>query len=139
MSDKKITGFIAGCFDIIHPGYIMMIEDARRVCNNIVVALHEDPSIERDSKYKPINSVKDREMVLMSLKGVDEVVHYKTEEGLVDLLKQIEPDYRVMGTDYKGKKFTGDDLGIKTYWHERNHTHSYSNLRNKIRDYHEVI
>ena len=42
------------------------------------------------------------------------------------------PDIRILGSDYKNKKFTGDDLDIKIYYHQRNHNFSTSNLRKKL-------
>ena len=130
---NKVTGFIAGCFDIIHPGYINMFKDAKNVCNHLIVALHEDPSIEREHKYKPLHTVEERESILLSIKYVDEVLHYKTESDLEKLLIDTMPDYRIMGSDYLEKEFTGKNIkGIEIYYHERDHDWSYSNLRRKM-------
>ena len=55
--DKK-TGFIAGTFDILHPGYISALQDAKDNCDYLIVGLHEDPSVERTGKFKPIFSLR---------------------------------------------------------------------------------
>jgi len=133
MTEKKITGFIAGCFDLLHPGYILMFEDAKTICNHLIIALHEDPSLERSHKHKPIHSLKERETILKGIKYIDEVVYYKTEKELKNLLLDISPDYRIIGTDYLERDFTGKDIeDIKIYYHERQHDWSYSKLRRKI-------
>ena len=130
---KKVKGLIAGCFDLIHPGYIQMFKDAKTVCNYLIIALHEDPSIERSSKLKPVHTVEERQVILSGIKYVDEVVHYKTEQGLYDILQRIKPQYRIVGTDYRSKNITGKDIdGIELYYHEREHKWSYSDLRKRI-------
>jgi cytidyltransferase-like protein len=47
-------GVIAGNFDVLHPGYIAMFEECKKYCDRLIVCLHEDPSIERPEKLKPI-------------------------------------------------------------------------------------
>ena len=68
----------------------------------------------------------------MAIKYIDEVYVYQTEKELYKLLQSMMPDIRILGSDYKNKKFTGDDLDIKIYYHQRNHNFSTSNLRKKI-------
>ncbi len=130
--DHSATGIIAGCFDIIHPGYIKMFKDAKDVCDNLVVALHEDPSVEREHKHSPIHTVQEREDILRSIRYVDDVIRYKTENDLQSLLINTKPEFRIMGSDYKDTRFTGDDLGIPVHWHDRDHDYSYSSLRSKL-------
>jgi glycerol-3-phosphate cytidylyltransferase len=63
---------------------------------------------------------------------VDETVLYDTEEDLINLLKKINPDVRILGADWEGKKFTGHDLDIECYFNSRSHSWSTSNLRKRI-------
>ena len=129
----KVKGLVAGCFDLIHPGYIKMFQDAKTVCNHLIVALQEDSSIEREGKFKPVHSVEERKLILNSIKYVDEIIVYKTEEDLENLLNDLRPDYRILGTDYLSKKITGENIdGIRIHYHTRDHNWSYSNLRKKI-------
>jgi len=128
----KKVGLITGAFDIIHAGYIYMMEDAKTVCNYLIAALHEDPSLEREEKIKPSQSVKDRKCILQAIKYVDEVVTYKTEKDLENLLKSLSPDIRITGSDYKGKSFTGSHLNIPIYYHNRSHAKSSTALKQKI-------
>jgi glycerol-3-phosphate cytidylyltransferase len=126
-------GLIAGCFDIIHPGYIKMFKDAKyNACNYLIIALHVDPSIERPSKLKPIHTIDERKEILSSIKYIDEIVTYETENDLINILKIIKPNIRIVGTDYIGKHITGDLPYIEMYFHKRTHEYSYTNLRDKL-------
>ena len=133
--DKRI-GIIAGNFDVIHPGYVRMFNDAKQnACDYFIVALHEDPSIERPHKMKPILSVAERTEVLLSFKSVDEVVYYQTEADLVEVLKKVKPHVRILGSDYEGRNdFTGSELDIQIYYHKRNHEWSTTRFKNEITD-----
>ena len=65
-------------------------------------------------------------------KYIHEIFEYDTEEDLYKKLLDINPDVRILGSDYIGKSFTGDDLDIEIYYHERKHNYSTTNLRGKI-------
>ena len=128
-----IKGIIAGNFDVIHPGYVRFFHDAKEnACEWLIIALQGDPTVERPSKAKPILTVAERAEILMALRSVDEVVHYNTEAELVDVLKKAKPNVRILGSDYQGKSFTGDDLSIPVYYHERNHEWSTTKFKNDI-------
>jgi acetyltransferase-like isoleucine patch superfamily enzyme len=88
--------------------------------------------VDREDKNKPILTVTERKILLESIKYVDQIMLYDTERDLYNLLKSIKPDIRILGSDWKGRLATGDDLNIPIYYHERNHDWSTSNLRNRI-------
>ena len=70
----------------------------------------------------------------MGIRYIDEVVTYQTEDDLYGYLKKNKPNIRILGSDYKGKYFTGIEIhGIDIYFHERNHDYSTSSLREKIK------
>ena len=127
------VGFTCSCFDLLHTGHILMLQDAKRQCDKLIVGLQTDPTIDRpDTKNKPIQSFEERRIQLEAVKYVDEVFTYNTEEDLYKKLLDIKPDVRILGSDYISKSFTGDDLDIKIYYHDRNHNYSTTNLRKKI-------
>ena len=133
MGFKRTVGFTCGSFDLIHPGHIVMFEDAKHQCGYLIVGLQTDPTIDRpDIKHKPIQSLEERRIQLEAVKYIDEIFTYDTEEELYKKLLDINPDVRILGSDYIGKSFTGDDLDIKIYYHDRNHNYSTTNLREKI-------
>lgn len=129
-----IKGIIAGCFDVIHPGYIKMFKEAKKYCNHLTIALHEDPSIDRKNKLKPILSVEERKEILSSITFIDDIKSYKTEEQLEEMLKYNKFDVRVLGDDYKNKKITGADIVKRTYYVDRSHGWSTTKYKNLIKD-----
>lgn len=127
------VGFTCGAFDILHTGHALMLEEARSVCDHLIVAVQSDPSIDRLEKNRPIQSYDERIIMVKSIKFVDRVVLYDTEEDLVNLLKMIKPDVRILGADHKGKNFTGHDMeNITFYFNTRDHDYSTSNLRERV-------
>jgi len=128
------VGFLAGAFDIIHPGYIAMFQDAKTVCDRLIVALQRDPTIDRPEKNKPVQSIEERKIILSSIRYVDEIVEYTTEKDLYNLLKTLEIDVRILGTDYMDKPFNGRDLKIPIHFHKRNHNWSASRLKKLIKE-----
>ena len=131
--EPKYRGFIAGAFDLIHPGYIKMFKDAKTVCNHLIIGLQTDPTLDRPYKDKPIQNVQERVEILESIKYVDEIVIYETEKDLHNLLIKINPDVRILGSDYRGRNYNGVDLNIPIHWHTREHGWSSSQLKEKIR------
>jgi cytidyltransferase-like protein len=130
-SDKFSKGFIAGTFDIVHNGYIKFFEFAKEHCNKLMVAIHEDPSLEKNEKSKPIHTLEERMEILKSIKHIDEILIYQTEEDLHELIRLMKPNVRFLDESYKNKKITGEKL-CPIIYHERKHDYSYTNLRNKI-------
>jgi glycerol-3-phosphate cytidylyltransferase len=127
-------GVIAGNFDVIHPGYIKMFNECKKHCTRLIVLLHEDPSIERPEKMKPILSVAERKEMLLSLEMIDEVITYSTEKILYEFIKGIDPDIRFLGDDYIGKDFTGKDLGTLIHYIDRSHGWSTTKYKQLIAD-----
>ena len=125
-------GVIAGNFDVIHPGYIHMFDECKSYCDTLLLLLHDDPSIERPEKIKPILSLNERTMVLNSLKQIDRIITYKTESDLYKILMDKKIDVRFLGDDYRGKSFTGDDLNIPIHYLDRSHGWSTTKFKKLI-------
>ena len=130
--DEDVVAFTAGNFDIIHPGYTATFEEAKRHCDKFIVFLHGDPSATRNTKYKPIVPYYDRYKMLMSISHIDEVYIYQTEEELYSLMKLFDCDVRILGEDYLGKSFTGDDLRAEVIYTTRSHEWSTTRFKNRI-------
>ena len=128
----RTIGWTCGAFDVLHPGHIELFKDAKSKCDYLRVGLQTDPITDRPEKHKPIQSVEERFIMLSSVKYIDEIMMYHTEEDLYKLLKDRKPDIRINGSDWKGKKFTGYDLGIPHYFHQRTHKWSTTDLRKRI-------
>ena len=130
---KRTKGIIAGNFDVIHPGYIDMFNEMESLCDEVIVLLQTDPSIERPTKLKPILSVNDRIKILSSLKQVTSIQTYTYESELYDLIKLILPSVRFLGDDYIGRTdFTGYDLNIPIHYLNRSHGWSTTKFKKLI-------
>ncbi len=130
---KELLGFTAGNFDLLHPGYINAFKEAKRHCDKFIVFLQKDPSAHRKNKYKPVIPLYDRYKALMSIRYIDDVYIYQTEEELYELIKFFKPDIRILGEDYIGKTdFTGNDLPPKIIYTTRSHGWSTTKLKDLI-------
>jgi glycerol-3-phosphate cytidylyltransferase len=126
------VGFTCGSFDLLHAGHALMLEEAKSYCDYLIVAIQSDPTLDRGSKNKPVQSYEERIIMLKAIRYVDEITYYDTENDLYELLKRIKPDVRIIGSDWQGKQYTGYDLDIPVIFNSRNHGYSSSELRRRI-------
>ena len=130
-----MTGIIAGNFDVIHPGYIEMFNEMKKHVSEIHVLLHIDPSLNRPEKIKPLLSVTDRKNTLMALKGITQVSSYNTEQELLQLIIDINPEIRFLGEDYINRTdYTGYGLPPKIIFLKRDHGWSTTKFKKLITD-----
>jgi len=135
---KHEIGFVAGAFDVIHPGYIKLFRDAKDHCKGLIVLIHDDPSITRPEKIKPILSFEERADILLELKSVDQVGVYHTEEEFYNWMKK-HPEYvRFLGDDYQDAEFTGKDLPNPIIYVDRSHKWSTTKYKREIANSLEV-
>ena len=127
-----IKGFTAGAWDLCHIGHLAMFEEAKAQCDYLIVGLHTNPQIDRPTKNKPIETVYERWFRLKSCKWIDEIIPYDTEADLLNLLRILKPDVRILSEEYKDKDFTGKGLSVPLYFNSRNHDYSTTNLRKRI-------
>ncbi len=130
----KIKGFTCGTFDLLHAGHVIMLKEIRRQCDYLIVGLQTDPTIDRKDKHKPIETIEERMIRLQGCKYIDKIIVYDTELDLYNILKELNPDVRFLGVDWKDKEFTGKDLPILVIYNSRNHNYSSSNLINRIKN-----
>ena len=128
------TGFTCSTFDLFHAGHIMMLREAKKQCEYLIVGLQTDPTIDCPEKNKPIQSVFERFIQLNACVYVDEVVVYATEKELKDILLSYPIDVRILGDEYAHKTFTGQDLDIEIYFNKRKHSFSTTELRQRVVD-----
>ena len=128
-----MRGITFSAFDLLHSGHIAMLEEAKNQCDYLIVGLHTDPTIDRPTKNKPVQTSFDRFIQLKGCKFTDEIIPYDTEEDVVNILQTIKPDVRFIGEDYRGKPFTGIELEIPIVYTSRRHNFSTSALRNRVK------
>ena len=127
-----IRGFIAGNFDVIHPGYIKTFKECKENCDHFTILLHSDPTIERPNKLKPVLSVDERIEVLNSIKYIDDIQVYTYEKELIEVLKNSDFTIRFLGDDYLDRDFTGSHLNIPIHYISRDHGWSTTRFKNAI-------
>lgn len=130
--DGKIVGFTCSCFDLLHPGHLMMMKEAKMHCDWLIAGLQTDPTIDRKEKNKPIQSIFERYVQLEACKYVDEIVLYATEKDLMDVLQSYPIDVRIMGEEYIDKNYTGKELDIPVVYNKRRHSFSTTELRQRV-------
>jgi glycerol-3-phosphate cytidylyltransferase len=130
------VGFTASAFDLLHPGHVLMLEEAADCCDYLIVGLQVDPSQERQNKSKPIQTVLERYLQLKACKYVDEIIPYETENDLCVLLGTLPINVRFIGEEYKSERITGQDIcerrSIHIHYNKRRHLYSSSELRARL-------
>ncbi len=104
-------GFTNGVFDILHPGHVRILEESRSRCDRLVVGLNSDASVQRLGKgpERPVNTARDRALVLCGLAAVDGVVIFD-EDTPLNLITVLKPDVLIKGGDYTRDTIVGADL-----------------------------
>jgi D-beta-D-heptose 7-phosphate kinase/D-beta-D-heptose 1-phosphate adenosyltransferase len=103
-------GFTNGCFDLLHPGHISLIGQAKAACDRLVVGLNSDGSAQRlKGPTRPIQRELARSAVLASLTAVDLIVVFE-EDTPIELIRAIRPDVLVKGADYRLDEVVGADI-----------------------------
>jgi D-beta-D-heptose 7-phosphate kinase/D-beta-D-heptose 1-phosphate adenosyltransferase len=103
-------GFTNGCFDLLHPGHVSLLRQARHACDRLVVGLNSDASVRRlKGRERPIQSEAARGAVLASLASVDAVVIFADDTPLA-LIRAIRPDVLVKGRDWQIEEVVGADV-----------------------------
>jgi len=146
MSNSNKIGFTCSTFDLFHAGHVAMLKECKANCDYLIVGLQTDPSIDREEKNKPVQSIVERYVQLSACKYVDEIVPYETEKDLLDYLKLHEKtiDVRFVGEEYADKDFTGRELcssgytldadKMQLFLNRRSHSFSSSELRERIKN-----
>ncbi len=104
------VAFTNGCFDLLHPGHISLLNQAKQTADRLVVGLNSDLSTRRlKGAGRPVQNALARAMVLTSLKAVDAVVIFE-EDTPRSLIAALEPDVLVKGADYTVETIVGADM-----------------------------
>ena len=103
-------GFTNGCFDLLHPGHVKLLTEARAACDRLVVGLNSDASVKRlKGKERPVQDQQARAEVLAALEAVDLVVLFEQDTPL-ELIRRVRPTVLVKGADYRLEQVVGREL-----------------------------
>ena len=131
------VGITFSTFDLLHAGHVKMLEEAKSVCDYLIVGLQLDPSIDRAEKNAPTQTIIERYIQLKGCIHVDEIIPYVTEKDLLDILQSFKIDIRIVGDEYIEKQYTGrsycEEKGIEIYYNSRDHRFSSSALRKQVK------
>ena len=107
-------GFTNGCFDILHPGHVSLLRQARAACDRLIVGLNSDASVRRlKGPQRPINHERARAIVLASLADVDAVILFE-EDTPESLIQAVRPALLVKGADYAEQDVVGGTF-VRSY------------------------
>ena len=107
-------GFTNGCFDLLHPGHVSLLGQAKAACDRLVVGLNSDASTARlKGPRRPIQSESERAAVLASLAAVDLIVIFE-EDTPMELIRELRPQLLVKGDDYHLDEVVGADFVTTT-------------------------
>ena len=108
------VGFTNGCFDLLHPGHVSLLRQARQQCDRLVVALNSDGSVqELKGPGRPVQPETSRAQILASMADVDLVVVF-SEATPLTLIEDLRPDVLVKGSDYRLDEVVGGDV-VRSY------------------------
>ncbi len=139
---KKRIGITFSAFDLLHPGHVRMLKDARAQCDYLIVGVQSDPTVDKEyrvrtgKKNKPIYTLEERIEMISAIKYVDEYFVYTTEAELYDWLVNNDWDVRILGSDWEGKEYTGHDIKKgEIYFHKRDgHGLSSTEIRRRLNE-----
>jgi D-beta-D-heptose 7-phosphate kinase/D-beta-D-heptose 1-phosphate adenosyltransferase len=104
------VGFTNGCFDILHPGHVRLLTEARATCDRLIVGLNSDASVRRlKGEGRPVQNERARAEVLAALEAVDLVVLF-AEDTPIELIRKIRPSVLIKGGDYTREQVVGHEV-----------------------------
>jgi D-beta-D-heptose 7-phosphate kinase/D-beta-D-heptose 1-phosphate adenosyltransferase len=122
--------WINGSFDVLHIGHIRLLEYASTL-GSVKVGIDTDERIKKfKGENRPFNSLIHRCEFLRSIKYIDSVEIFDTDERLTDLIKQYQPDYMVIGSDYTNKPIIGAEYIKEIIYFDRIKDKSTTNILN---------
>jgi D-beta-D-heptose 7-phosphate kinase/D-beta-D-heptose 1-phosphate adenosyltransferase len=112
--DSRKVVFANGCFDVLHPGHLSLLRRARALGDYLIVGLNDDASIRRlKGPARPVNDERTRAVLLSGLRFVDLVAVF-TEDTPTELLRAVQPDILVKGSEYRLEEIPGREFATDT-------------------------
>ena len=124
-----ITVWTNGCFDILHRGHIELSKFAKESFDaELVVGLDTDVRVKAmKGKSRPKNTLADRMEIVSSIKYVDRVFSFGSDQELTNLVKMVSPEYMIVGSDYKKEDVIGSEYAKEVLLFKKVEGYSSSN------------
>jgi D-beta-D-heptose 7-phosphate kinase/D-beta-D-heptose 1-phosphate adenosyltransferase len=124
--------FVNGTFDVLHSGHLYLLEYAKSLGDYLLVAIDDDARVKiKKGNTRPVNSIITRTHIIGSLKWVNEVTYFSTDEDLENKIRKYEPDIMVVGSDWKDKNIIGSHYSKQLIFFDRIHGLSTTNTLDK--------
>lgn len=112
--------FVNGSFDLLHTGHLDLLFYAKNLGDHLHVAIDTDERIRYSKGYdRPVNPLRVRKAIMASLKPVDSVSVFGSDEELINTIRAVSPDIMVKGSDWRGKRVIGEEYCGKVIFYER--------------------
>jgi D-beta-D-heptose 7-phosphate kinase/D-beta-D-heptose 1-phosphate adenosyltransferase len=126
--------WVNGCFDVLHRGHFEMLKYAKSLGEFLVIGIDSDNKVKEDKgQDRPFNNVEDRQFALESIKYVDKVMIFESKAELEFILENLEPDYMVIGSDWKDKEVVGEQYCTELKFFDRIEGYSTTNILEGIK------
>lgn len=112
--------FMTGTFDIMHKGHVEILQFAKKQGDKLIIAIDSDERVKKlKGKNRPFNNLEDRIFFIKAFKYVDLVYSFNDDLELINLIKKINPDIVICGSDWKNKKYVGEEYIKKIIYFDR--------------------
>lgn len=127
---------VNGTFDIVHRGHIELLNYAKSLGDQLLVAIDTDRRVkELKGLDRPINNQEDRKHLLYNLKSVDTVMLFDSQEELINIMKEYKPNIYVKGSDWKkDRPSTAEKFCETVIYYDRVRDYSTTNIIQRIAD-----
>tara|TARA_A100001015_G_C14436462_1_gene498767 strand:- start:32 stop:496 length:465 start_codon:yes stop_codon:yes gene_type:complete len=112
-NNNKIIGLTNGCFDLLHDGHKKLINESKKNCDYLIVAVNADNSVKKlKGKNRPFHDLNKRIENLKKISSIDAIISFADETPL-EIINAVIPDILLKGSDYYGKEIVGSDVVLK--------------------------
>jgi|TARA_E500000178_G_C16985123_1_gene737798 rfaE bifunctional protein nucleotidyltransferase chain/domain len=112
--------WVNGCFDVLHRGHFELFKFAKSLGSELIVGVDTDSKVKNDKGHnRPYNNLQDRMFALESIKYIDKIIPFDSNDELEDFISYFSPEILVVGSDWKHKSVVGAEYANRVIFFER--------------------